>query len=139
MKRRNFLRTVLTLPIITALPTKLFAKEKTKINHDNIKIDGSFEEWGKSVAKEIDSLSFISCVECKNTDSWYLPDFERYLQAFTIIFTTKCGYQTHISFAKTEFDKNKQHPGALRKLVKVRFFDGLYSIKELQNGNNQNT
>ncbi len=131
MKRRNFLRTAIALPVVLLLPIKLLAKEKTKINYNNIKTDGSFNEWGRSFAKEIDSLSYTDCVECRCSVSWYVPDRERNWPSFTILFSIE-GYQTHISFAKTEFDKCRKRPEGLRKLANIRFIDGLFSIQRLK-------
>ena len=112
----------------------------TLINHDNIKIDGTFEDWIKSIAKEVDRL-FSS--KSKEPDAGWFglkhrveitpcdwdPEQNDGMPAFAIsIHLGEYYLGTHFSFAKIEWDRNYKSLKAMRSILNVRFIDCIWSL-----------
>ena len=155
MKRRNFLKIVTGL---LAVPTTMCSAKSTQksslcntgsFSHDNIKVDGTFEEWVDSIAKEIErSLAVkskepdadwyeVECVTKTMLDCCY-EDGEQ-VEWLTIIvymkgqISTNTGWEDQeigrIGFLKNWFDRN-HHPKTLRRTLEVRYIDFMWCLFE---------
>lgn len=110
------------------------------INHDNIKINGTFEEWIKSIAKEIkrllavkskepdeDQFNFKYIIKIESSD--WSPEQNGSMPAFMIIISLGGHYlETYFSFAEIEWDRNHKNPKRLQKIFDVRFMNCIRSL-----------
>ena len=133
MKRRNFLKSVLGVAVAPSIcAAKLSRSTKLKgvdINFDNIKINGTFDEWVESIRAEADRL----LKPVKKGDEEYIvkAEFSSWgykMPARSIVVSD--GYRNlgWFSIAEFEFERNKRNKKRLRQLIRVRFIDMLWSI-----------
>ena len=163
MKRREFLKTTLGIAAVPAICVAKLSKDanvysiksdsfklsffddSTRINFDNIKITGTFNEWIKSIRAEIERvLTNTNCggeetysVEVRPSD-WGTKKDPMPAKAIVIMYTGITGMTifafpreiTHFSFAECEFKHKKARPEYLKTLVNVRFIDMLWSLED---------
>ena len=153
MKRRNFLKTVIWVLSIPAtlcsaktnqhrkpITRKIKKTTSNLINHNNIKINGTFEEWIQSIVKEVRRLL---TVKSKEPDAyWFRDNYDVCIDSWKwkkdipargiLIYKGKekriMGY---FSFAEVEFNKNRKNPKWLRNLLNVRFIDCIWSMYDM--------
>jgi len=116
------------------------------LSHDNIKIDGTFEEWVESIAKEIErSLAVkskesdaeqyeVNCIT-KITPNHWIGDPGEELPALEITVYMKGQIPTNVGwedqkigslgFCKAWFDRD-HHPKTLRRQLEVAYIDFMW-------------
>lgn len=115
------------------------------LNHDNIKIDGTFEEWVESIAKEVERSLAVKSEE---------PDAKEYEVTYTTKIIAACHYEDgeqidwltifvyaknqiitdtgwedqevgSLGFCKNFFDED-HHPKSLQRRLEVTFVDFMW-------------
>ena len=138
MKRRNFLKSLLGASTVPFMCNAKFLKAKyvkcsINMNPDNIKTNGTFDEWIESIRAEADRLLNSNL---KKGDEKYLVDtkwctwgYEMPARAITIKNEFNKEY-TYFSYAKFEFDRDqsKLRRKFLINLAKIRFEDAIASV-----------
>lgn len=149
MKRRNFLKAMVgisAVPTTSCLARSSFNRNtfyhhsSTLINHDNIKINGTFEEWIKSIeketerllatkSKELDADWFKPYYNVKTESCDWSPKQDGSMPAFMIqVYVGSYGLMVSFSFAKCEWDRNCKSPKALQSMLNIRFIDFVWSV-----------
>jgi len=152
MKRRNFLKTITGL---CAVPATMCSAKSTQelsqkssscnagsINHDNIKINGTFEGWVNSIAKEIERLLAVKSKEpdadwfgseysIKVVPGDWSPKQDGSMPALAVcISISEYKLGTHFSFTKYEWDRD-HHPKSLQRRLDCRYVDCIWSMYDV--------
>lgn len=116
------------------------------LSHDNIKIDGTFEEWVESIAKEIERLLTVKSeesdaeqyeVNCitKTISACRYEDGERINWLTIFVYAkgqicTDTGWEDQeigrIGFCKNFWDRD-HHPKSLRRRLEVNYIDFIWN------------
>lgn len=153
MKRREFLKMlsgILVVPTVCiATQSKnidiLNAKlDSVSINFNNIKIDGTFDEWIESIKVEVQKMLICTDYGCNTYSVEIRPDDwgkEEYglipAKQIVIVYTGIKGVAdfdfpkdiTYFGFAKKEFECCKVSSKYLKNLVNVRFWNMQWGLE----------